>query len=271
MEESADALAGVEGALGTMKKQRVSPKKGAGKIQKSPSMDKLAEVAESLLSDSGVSGAGDDENVVRKVSDDSSSGVAVKKGVSKTPVKKTAKTSNSTSLASSADMAVAAAAAAATVDAALPVPDPIAAAAVNETLALAASAAAMSATANTPLASTASTATTTTAKPSSKKTAKTKPTNKKEESDDDENSKKTQIQYNPDIPMTKEQLTAWRREMRRVRNRESAAASRRKVRDRIEELEDEVSDWKKKYEGVMERLKAVEARKKNSGGGKSEE
>ncbi|KAL7461296.1 hypothetical protein ACHAXS_001714 [Conticribra weissflogii] len=68
------------------------------------------------------------------------------------------------------------------------------------------------------------------------------------------NSKKGQIQYNPDVPMTKEQLTAWRREMRRVRNRESAAASRRKVRDRIEELEEEVGKWKKKYEEVMERL-----------------
>ena len=66
--------------------------------------------------------------------------------------------------------------------------------------------------------------------------------------------KKAQIQYNPDIPMTKEQLTAWRREMRRVRNRESAAASRRKVRDRIEELEEEVDVWKKRYQEVLGRL-----------------
>ena len=66
--------------------------------------------------------------------------------------------------------------------------------------------------------------------------------------------KKAQIQYNPDIPMTKEQLTAWRREMRRVRNRESAAASRRKVRDRIEELEEEVDVWKKRYQEVLARL-----------------
>ena len=69
--------------------------------------------------------------------------------------------------------------------------------------------------------------------------------------------------------MTKEQLTAWRREMRRVRNRESAAASRRKVRDRIEELEDEVDVWKKRYEEAMERLSRAEARKKEEG--KSEE
>jgi hypothetical protein len=67
-------------------------------------------------------------------------------------------------------------------------------------------------------------------------------------------SKKAQISYNPDVNMTKEQLTAWRREMRRVRNRESAAASRRKVRDRIEELEEEVDVWKKRYAEVMAKL-----------------
>ena len=66
--------------------------------------------------------------------------------------------------------------------------------------------------------------------------------------------KKAQISYNPDVNMTKEQLTAWRREMRRVRNRESAAASRRKVRDRIEELEEEVDVWKKRYAEVMAKL-----------------
>lgn len=82
--------------------------------------------------------------------------------------------------------------------------------------------------------------------------------------------KKTQIQYNPDVPMTKEQLTSWRREMRRVRNRESAAASRRKVRDRIEELEEEVDIWKKRYEEAMARLTEAEARKQGSGG-KSED
>lgn len=73
--------------------------------------------------------------------------------------------------------------------------------------------------------------------------------------------KKTQITYNPDIPMTKEQLTAWRREMRRVRNRESAAASRRKVRDRIEELEEEVNVWKRRYQEVSSRLAKAEGKK----------
>lgn len=77
-------------------------------------------------------------------------------------------------------------------------------------------------------------------------------------------SKKAQITYNPDIAMTKEQLTSWRREMRRVRNRESAAASRRKVRDRIEELEDELAVWKKRYCEVVSRLD--QAQKQPPGG-----
>ena len=75
---------------------------------------------------------------------------------------------------------------------------------------------------------------------------------------DDENSKKTQIRYDPDVPMSKEQLAAWRREARRVRNRESAAASRQRIRDRITELEDEVGQWKAKYTQAMERLSRLE-------------
>lgn len=103
------------------------------------------------------------------------------------------------------------------------------------------------------------------------------------EDGDLQDSKKTQITYNPDIPMTKEQLTSWRREMRRVRNRESAAASRRKVRDRIEELEEEVDVWKKRYQEVMGRLGQADGGKNKKqrrngkrdegqgGGGKGEE
>ena len=83
----------------------------------------------------------------------------------------------------------------------------------------------------------------------------------KKETKGAEEGKKTQIQYNPDVPMSKEQLTAWRREMRRVRNRESAAASRRKVRDRIQELEQEVKCWKDRYEEVMARLAQAEGKK----------
>jgi hypothetical protein len=60
--------------------------------------------------------------------------------------------------------------------------------------------------------------------------------------------KKTQIRYDPSTPMEKEQLAAWRREARRVRNRESAAASRQRIRGRIVELEEEIDDWKQKYD-----------------------
>mmetsp|Transcript_4902 Transcript_4902/g.7433 ORF Transcript_4902/g.7433 Transcript_4902/m.7433 type:complete len:192 (-) Transcript_4902:223-798(-) len=76
-----------------------------------------------------------------------------------------------------------------------------------------------------------------------------------------QNGKKTQIRYDPDVPMSKEQLAAWRREARRVRNRESAAASRQRIRDRINELEDEVGEWKTKYREAMERLQQVEQMK----------
>jgi len=44
--------------------------------------------------------------------------------------------------------------------------------------------------------------------------------------------------------ISKEEASAMRREARRVRNRESAAASRAKIRNRISELEEEVNMWK---------------------------
>jgi chromosome segregation ATPase len=58
--------------------------------------------------------------------------------------------------------------------------------------------------------------------------------------------------------MSKEQLAAWRREARRVRNRESAAASRQRIRSRISELEDEVGEWKSKYNEAVARLERLE-------------
>ncbi|KAL3923877.1 MAG: hypothetical protein SGILL_001387 [Bacillariaceae sp.] len=76
---------------------------------------------------------------------------------------------------------------------------------------------------------------------------------------DAEDKKKTQIRYDPEVPMNKEQLAAWRREARRVRNRESAAASRQRIRSRISELEDEVGQWKSKYSEAVQRLEALEA------------
>eukprot|EP00980_Cylindrotheca_fusiformis_P031219 scaffold26002_cov215-Cylindrotheca_fusiformis.AAC.3 len=70
--------------------------------------------------------------------------------------------------------------------------------------------------------------------------------------------KKPQMKYDPDVPMTKEEATAWRREQRRKRNRESAAASRQRQRDRITELEGEVSEWKVKYAAIMASIKELE-------------
>jgi hypothetical protein len=74
----------------------------------------------------------------------------------------------------------------------------------------------------------------------------------------EEAQRKTQIRYDPEIPMDKDQLAAWRREARRVRNRESAAASRQRIRNRIDELEDEVGQWKTKYQQAMERLASLQ-------------
>jgi hypothetical protein len=78
-------------------------------------------------------------------------------------------------------------------------------------------------------------------------------------SSDDPKTKRPQMRYEPDVPMTKEEATAWRREQRRKRNRESAAASRQRQRDRIAELEVEVDEWKVKYQAALERLKGLES------------
>mmetsp|Transcript_23380 Transcript_23380/g.57514 ORF Transcript_23380/g.57514 Transcript_23380/m.57514 type:complete len:253 (+) Transcript_23380:93-851(+) len=73
--------------------------------------------------------------------------------------------------------------------------------------------------------------------------------------------KKPQMKYDPDVPMTKEEATAWRREQRRKRNRESAAASRQRQRDRINVLEGEVEAWKSKYEATMAAIARLEQQK----------
>ncbi|KAL7497959.1 hypothetical protein ACHAWT_005858 [Skeletonema menzelii] len=54
--------------------------------------------------------------------------------------------------------------------------------------------------------------------------------------------------------MTKEELAEWRKQMRKERNRASAAASRQKTQTRIMELEGEVSKWKKSYEDMQEKM-----------------
>ncbi len=59
--------------------------------------------------------------------------------------------------------------------------------------------------------------------------------------------------------MTKEELTGWRKEARRVRNRESAAASRRKTKERIGVLESEVAALESKYKVALQRIIDLEA------------
>lgn len=66
--------------------------------------------------------------------------------------------------------------------------------------------------------------------------------------------KKPQMRYDPSEPMTKEAAAVWRREQRRKRNRDSAAASRQRQRNRISELEEEVAEWKVKYNDAMARV-----------------
>ena len=77
--------------------------------------------------------------------------------------------------------------------------------------------------------------------------------------DDNSKTKKPQMRYEPDVPMTKEEAAVWRREQRRKRNRESAAASRQRQRDRITELEVEVDDWKVKFQTALDRLQKLES------------
>lgn len=71
-------------------------------------------------------------------------------------------------------------------------------------------------------------------------------------------SKRPQMKYEPDIPMTKEEASVWRREQRRKRNRESAAACRKRQRDRIAELEIEVGEWKAKFDKALAKLNDIE-------------
>jgi hypothetical protein len=54
--------------------------------------------------------------------------------------------------------------------------------------------------------------------------------------------------------MTREELSAWRKEERRMRNRASAAASRLKTQSKIEELEGQVSHWKSKCEAMQDMM-----------------
>lgn len=73
---------------------------------------------------------------------------------------------------------------------------------------------------------------------------------------------KKQTRYEPGVPMTKEELAAWRKEARRVRNRESAAASRHKTKERIEVLENEVATLQSKYDAALRRIAELEGQEK---------
>ena len=75
---------------------------------------------------------------------------------------------------------------------------------------------------------------------------------------------KRQTRYEPGVPMTKEELQKWRKQARRVRNRESAAASRQKTRERISELEIEVSDLQAELAKAHARITELEAASKAS-------
>lgn len=62
----------------------------------------------------------------------------------------------------------------------------------------------------------------------------------------------------PTANMTPERLQAWRKEQRRERNRQSAAASRQQTKARIAELEGEVLKYKTQYEEMKRRMEGME-------------
>lgn len=55
-----------------------------------------------------------------------------------------------------------------------------------------------------------------------------------------------------------EEISEWRKEQRRERNRESAAASRNKNRAKLDELEGEVNHWKSKYYEMEHKMRYME-------------
>jgi hypothetical protein len=62
----------------------------------------------------------------------------------------------------------------------------------------------------------------------------------------------------PSNDMTREELSAWRKEERRKRNRASAAASRHKTQSKIAELEGQLSLWKTRCEEMQEKMIKLE-------------
>lgn len=70
---------------------------------------------------------------------------------------------------------------------------------------------------------------------------------------------KHQHRYDPGVKLSRDELKTWRKEARRVRNRESAAASRKRNRERIDELESEVDVLHSKYTAALQRIIELEA------------
>ena len=70
---------------------------------------------------------------------------------------------------------------------------------------------------------------------------------------------KRQARYDPGVSMTRDELTEWRKEARRVRNRESAAESRQRTRARIEFLEGQLGSLETKYATALKRIVELEA------------
>jgi len=80
---------------------------------------------------------------------------------------------------------------------------------------------------------------------------------------------KKQSRYDPGVAMTKEELKAWRKEARRVRNRESAAASRKKNREAIDKLEVKVQEVQTKYDAALQYILDLEEKLRRSGSSSS--
>lgn len=77
----------------------------------------------------------------------------------------------------------------------------------------------------------------------------------KTERKDEKQERKGQLKYEPELPMTKDEASAWRREQRRKRNRESAAASRQRQQGRVTELEEELGLLQDKYEAILQKIR----------------
>ena len=73
---------------------------------------------------------------------------------------------------------------------------------------------------------------------------------------------KKQARYEPTIPISsKVELATWRKEARRIRNRESAAASRNKTRERIDELEGQLRTMQNQYSTALQRIAELESQR----------